>query len=398
MNMNSDRNNIAIIGAGYVGASLSALLAENNDVLVIDTDETKVNKINRKESPIPDKDIENFYEKKDLSITASANIEDIKNYAQYIILCLPTNYDDNKKEFDTQILDQCIDRVINLCKDSLIIIKSTIPIGYTKAKCEYHKTTKIAFSPEFLREGRSIEDNQNPSRIILGACQKLENEDKKFLEILKSISSRNNQEVMIMSSEEAEAVKLFANTYLALRVAFFNELDSYCMLKELSSRSVIEGICADSRIGNYYNNPSFGYGGYCLPKDTMQLHSQFKDISQATVSASILSNRLRKQHIVNEIIRRKPKKLGVFRLEMKKGSSNFRHSAILDILNELSIVNIDILVFDENLDSNKFLEIQTCSDFEEFKKGCDLILTNRYDKKLDCVKDKVFTRDIFGEN
>lgn len=387
--------NILVVGAGYVGSSLAVLLSKEKHVLVIDKDEDKVSKINTGYSPISDKLIDQYMDENELNIKAKKIIDDdIKSY-QIAILALPTNYNSETNHFDTSILEKVISDIFRINKNIIILIKSTVPIGFTKRVSNYYSEAKIIFSPEFLREGMSINDNLFPSRIIIGDTS---NEGKMCGNLLLGISS-NNPQVLYMNSCEAEAVKLFANTYLATRVTFFNELDSYCLNNSLNTKSVIDGISLDPRIGEGYNNPSFGYGGYCLPKDTKQLLTNFESIPQGIFSAVVEGNQKRKEFIANQILILSPKLVGVFRLTMKSNSDNFRESAIFDVIKILQARNIKLIIYEPLLNDKLDYEgIDIINSLKVFKEKCDLILANRISQDILDVADKVFTRDIFREN
>ena len=387
--------NILVVGAGYVGSSLAVLLSKEKHVLVIDKDEDKVSKINTGYSPISDKLIDQYIDENELNIKAKQVIDDdIKNY-QIAILALPTNYNSETNHFDTSILEKAISDIFKINKDIIILIKSTVPIGFTKRVSDYYSEAKIIFSPEFLREGTSINDNLFPSRIIIGDTN---NEGKMCGSLLLGISL-NNPKVIFMNSCEAEAVKLFANTYLATRVTFFNELDSYCLNNSLNTKSVIDGISLDPRIGEGYNNPSFGYGGYCLPKDTKQLLTNFQSIPQGIFSAVVEGNQKRKEFIANQILTLSPKLVGVYRLTMKSNSDNFRESAIFDVIKILQARNIKLIIYEPLINDNlDFQGIDIVKSLKVFKQKCDLILANRISQDILDVAGKVFTRDIFHEN
>ena len=386
---------ITIVGTGYVGMSLSVLLAQKNEVIALDIDKVRVDKINNKISTVKDSYIENFLDTKELSIVATTDPKMAYKNADYIIIATPTNYDESTSKFDTSSVDTVIKDAMEMNKGALIVIKSTIPIGHTKKLQDNFLTDRIVFSPEFLREGSALEDNLYPSRIIVGgSCLKSQN----FASILIDSSLKDNVDVFFMSSTEAEAVKLFANTYLAMRVSFFNELDSYALVNNLNTKDILNGVCSDDRIGKQYNNPSFGYGGYCLPKDSKQLLSNYQNVPQNLIEAIVLSNDTRKEFISNEIIKINPNIVGFYRLNMKEGSDNSRSSAIKGVIDRIKNKNIRVLLYEPSINTDKFDKVDICNDLDEFKKLSDLIVTNRHSPLLKDVEYKVFSRDIFQEN
>tara|TARA_B100000963_G_scaffold361398_1_gene396538 strand:- start:255 stop:1442 length:1188 start_codon:yes stop_codon:yes gene_type:complete len=387
--------NIAVVGIGYVGISLGLVLSQRNNVFFIDIDKNKVDLINNKKSPINEKDVQKFIKNKELQFSASENYEQAFKSADFIIISTPTNFEEQNNEFDTSSVDSVVEKALNINPDAYIIIKSTIPSGHTEKLRKNHNTDKIIFSPEFLREGKSLYDNLYPSRIIVGDTN---SKAKEFAYLLKDAALKKDIPILFMNSEEAESVKLFANSYLAMRVSFFNELDNYAMSHNLDTKKIIDGISLDSRIGENYNNPSFGYGGYCLPKDTKQLKSNFKKIPEALISATITSNLLRKDFLYKEIKKFNPKVLGVYRLIMKKNSDNYRSSAIFDILKKITDDGTRVIIYEPIIELNFFEDIEVVKDINFFKKHSDLIITNRISSDLEDVKDKVFTRDIYGEN
>lgn len=389
---------VLIFGSGYVGFSLAVLFASKIEVTIIDLDLKKIRTINNGESPIKDSYLEAGFNIFKHKITAVPGIDKI-NLSIYDIcfLALPTNYDEVKNFFDTKALESVIYELSKLKFASPIIIKSTIPIGFTEYISKQFKNLDIFFAPEFLREGTSLQDNENPSRIIIGTnSQYNSNQINNISNFLKSFT-HNNPSVLIMSSSEAESVKLFANSFLALRVAFFNELDNFALTKKLSSRNIIDGISLDERIGNYYNNPSFGYGGYCFPKDTKQMLANFEDIPQSIFTSIVRSNELRKEFIANEVLNRKPNIIGIYRLIMKSNSDNFRYAAVIDLINILKSQVEDVLVYEPLLSSDN-LDFHVIHDLTYFKATSDIIIANRMDSELIDVAAKVFTRDIYGEN
>ena len=381
---------IAVAGTGYVGLSLATLLSTKNEVLAYDILEDKVNKINKRISPIKDEVIEDYFKNKKLNLKATTNYKEAFKETEFIIISTPTNYDEKTNYFDTTSVEDIINKVISINKDATIVIKSTIPVGFTDKVKEKYKIENIFFSPEFLREGHALYDNLYPSRIIVGSYT---DKGKKFASLLKECSLKKDIPIKYMSSTEAEAVKLFANTYLAIRVAFFNEVDTYAEIKNLNTKNIIEGICLDPRIGDNYNNPSFGYGGYCLPKDTKQLLANYKDVPQNIIEAVVKSNETRKEHIVNMILAKNPKIVGIYRLTMKSNSDNFRASAILDIITKLKEKNINIIIYEPTI--KDYYDIRVENDIEKFKKISDIIVANRYSSVLDDIKEKVYTRDLF---
>ena len=382
---------ITVAGTGYVGLSVAILLAQNNEVIAYDIDASKIEKINNKISPIKDKEIEEYLKNMDLNLLATNDKEYAYRDANYIIVATPTNYDDEKDSFDTRAVESVISDVLKYNKNAVIIIKSTIPVGFVVQMRNKFNTENIIFSPEFLREGKALYDNLYPSRIVVGD----RNEHAKvFSELLKEGAHRKDISILFTCPTEAEAIKLFANTYLAMRVAFFNELDTYCELKELNPMQIIEGISLDPRIGNHYNNPSFGYGGYCLPKDTKQLRANFEGVPNNIVSAIVDANDTRKKHIAYTILQRKPRTVGIFRLVMKANSDNFRKSAILDIINYLKD-DCQVIIYEPTLKEIEISSAILVNDLQEFKKFSDIIVVNRYSSVLDDVKKKVYTRDIY---
>jgi UDPglucose 6-dehydrogenase len=391
----SEKKKITIVGSGYVGMSLSVLLSQKNDVTVLDIDEERVDKINNGKSTIDDADIDNFIDKKNLYLSATSDKKKAYTFADFIIVATPTNYDSKINEFDTSILDMVVRDAISINKNATIIIKSTIPIGYTKKLQEKFSSTNIIFSPEFLREGQALKDNLFPSRIVIGSDCKNAIE---FGNLLKEGASKKDIKILYMSSNEAEAVKLFANSYLAMRVAFFNELDSYSLTNRLDTKKIIEGLSYDERIGDGYNNPSFGYGGYCLPKDTKQLLSEFKNIPQNIIEAIILSNQTRIDFIAGEIKKTKPQQVGFYRLVMKQGSENVRSSATIELLKKLKELGIKIIIYEPNIHDTKILNCENFTNLESFKTAASIIVANRIHSEIKDVKNKVFSRDIFGVN
>ena len=386
---------IAVAGTGYVGLSLATLLSQDNEVIALDIIPEKVEMINKRISPIQDKEIEEFFRAKDLNLRATLDYKDAFEGAKFIIISTPTNYDDEKNHFDTSSVEDIIKKVISMNIDTTMIVKSTIPVGFINSMKEKYNIDNIMFSPEFLREGKALYDNLYPSRIIVG--EKSERA-KEFANLLKSASLKDNVEIKLMNSSEAEAVKLFANTYLALRVAYFNELDTYAEIKGLNTKDIIEGVCLDPRIGNHYNNPSFGYGGYCLPKDTKQLLANYDNVPQNLIRAIVRSNRTRKKHITEMIMRRNPETVGIYRLTMKSGSDNFRASAIQEIIERLKIEGVDVIIYEPTLKADEFNQCKVIINFQEFIEKSDVILANRLENELKDIKDKVYTRDLYSRD
>ena len=389
------KTKITVVGSGYVGMSLAVLLAQNNDVVILDVDPVRVNKVNNKQPTISDTEIEAFLSEKSLSLSATLESKVAYKDSSFIVIATPTNYDPDTENFDTSSLDTVIEEAIKFNPSALIVIKSTIPVGHTKLLKERFKTKRIIFSPEFLREGQALTDNLYPSRIIIGSHCKA---GKEFGDLLKQSAKKTNIETLFMQSSEAEAVKLFSNSYLAMRVSFFNELDSYALAKELDTKSIIDGVCLDERIGNGYNNPSFGYGGYCLPKDTKQLLAEYECVPQTLIKAIVSSNSVRKDFITQEILKCSPSVVGFYRLVMKVGSDNFRSSAIVGVMKRIKEKNIEVVIFEPELKLKEFFGSRVITDFEQFKELSDVIVANR---REDCLRDtdiKCFSRDLFGNN
>jgi UDPglucose 6-dehydrogenase len=383
---------IAIAGVGYVGLSLATLLSQYNEVVALDIIEDKVDKINSKISPIEDKYIEKYLRTKKLNLRATLDYKDAFCNADFIIICMPTNYDEKNNFFDTSLVEEIIEKIKNMKISTTIIIKSTVPVGFTEKMKRKHNMNNIIFSPEFLREGKALYDNLYPSRIILGDKNE---QAKKFAELLKKASLKKDVAIKFMKSTEAEAVKLFSNTYLALRIAYFNELDTYAEIKGLNTKNLIEGVCMDQRIGDFYNNPSFGYGGYCLPKDTKQLKANYKDVPENLITAIVNSNATRKQHIVKEILSKEPKIIGIYKLSMKKDSDNFRTSAIFDIIDMLIEKNKNIIIYEPQYENENYKNCKIVRDIKSFKENSSIIIANRIEDELADVMDKVYTRDIY---
>ena len=386
---------LTIVGTGYVGLSLATLFSRYHSVIALDIDKEKVKKINDRIAPIEDDELTTMFISKDLDLESTTIIKKAYEGSKIVIICTPTNYDPKTNEFDTSSVESCIKDALSINNKASIFIKSTIPVGFTETMRKKFNTRNIYFSPEFLREGKAIIDNKKPSRIIVGG---LSDEAKVFANLLLEISELKDIPVELMDSSEAEAVKLFANTYLAMRISFFNELDTYCESKQLNTKEVIKGICHDPRIGNFYNNPSFGYGGYCLPKDTQQLLKNYSSVPNNIISATVSANTTRKDYIAEQIIKKNPEVVGVYRLTMKHNSDNFRDSAIQGIMKRIKAKGIEVIIYEPYLLEDAFFNSKVEKNLSQFKSSSDLIVANRFDEELRDVIHKVYTRDLFGEN
>ncbi|MFW3625810.1 nucleotide sugar dehydrogenase [Aerococcus viridans] len=386
---------ITVVGAGYVGLANAILLAQHNEVVALEVNPNIVEMLNNKQSHIADKEIEYYLANKTLNLRATSDKDDAYKDTDIVIVATPTNYDEDTNSFDTSTVESVIDDVLAQGIVAPIFIKSTIPVGFTESMRQAKNTDRIIFSPEFLREGKALYDNLNPSRIIVGDTTPAA---KRFAALLAEGAQKEDIEILFMEPTEAEAVKLFANTYLAMRVSFFNELDTYAEMKGLNSQSIIDGISLDPRIGTHYNNPSFGYGGYCLPKDTKQLRANFEGVPNNIISAIVEANKTRKHFVADTVAAKNPKTVGIYRLTMKSSSDNFRESAVLDIMNQLVAKGIEIIIFEPTWTDDTYGEFKVVNDLETFKNDSDVVITNRMNEELKDISEKVYTRDVYNEN
>ncbi|MBK57168.1 MAG: UDP-glucose 6-dehydrogenase [Flavobacteriaceae bacterium] len=391
----TNKTKITVVGSGYVGMSLAVLFAQRNDVVILDVDSSRVEKINNKQSTVVDTEIEAFLADKELSLSATLDKHLAYEGATFVVVATPTNYDPDTSRFDSCLVDSVVADALEFNPDALVVIKSTIPVGHTKFLQEKYATDRVIFSPEFLREGQALNDNLYPSRIIVGSQLK---SGKAFANLLVEGAEKKDIETLFISSTEAEAVKLFANTYLAMRVSFFNELDSYALAHDLDTKKIINSVCLDERIGEGYNNPSFGYGGYCLPKDTKQLLANYDQVPQSLIQAIVSSNTIRKDFIADSIIKLNPKVVGIYRLVMKQGSDNYRASAVQGIMKRIKAKGIEVVIYEPTHDEAEFFQSKVLDSLNEFKNISEVIISNRMNVELDDVAEKVFTRDLFGSD
>jgi UDPglucose 6-dehydrogenase len=391
----ANKTKITVVGSGYVGMSLAVLLAQHNNVVVLDVDPARVDRVNSKQSTVTDAEIESFLAEKELNLTATLDKQLAYKDASFVVVATPTNYDPDTNRFDTSSVDNVVSDALELNADAFVVIKSTIPVGHTKSLQGTHATDRVFFSPEFLREGQALKDNLYPSRIIIGSQLEA---GRAFANLLAEGAEKKDIETLFIHSTEAEAVKLFANTYLAMRVSFFNELDSYALAHDLDTKNIINGVCLDERIGEGYNNPSFGYGGYCLPKDAKQLLANYDQVPQTLIQAIVSSNTIRKDFIAEQILRLKPKTVGFFRLVMKEGSDNLRSSAIQGIIKRVKAKGVKVLIFEPKMKEKQYYGSPIIDDISDFKKHSEVVVCNRITDELIGISNCVFTRDIFGRD